>query len=162
MRRRGAGPARAAAASGVALVAALAGTAAPAEPPAAAARIAEGKTIFRSYCWGCHGLSGRGDGPMAKALELPTPDFRSPSFRWDTDGDGVAGTAADLRDVVTHGVPRYRPECAEILASDAPPGGCAMQGWGEVFRAEQVEAVVAYVRSLDRRGGRSRSDAPAP
>lgn len=33
---------------------------------------AEGKKIFTQRCWGCHGLTGHGDGPAANSFE-PKP-----------------------------------------------------------------------------------------
>ena len=33
---------------------------------------AEGKKIFTQQCWGCHGLTGHGDGPAANSFE-PKP-----------------------------------------------------------------------------------------
>lgn len=52
-------------------VAAAADPVATKAAPAAAAH-AEAKTLFESLCFTCHGLSGRGDGPGAGALE-PKP-----------------------------------------------------------------------------------------
>ena len=36
----------------------------------------EMKVTYAQRCLGCHGPSGRGDGPMAAALPNPVPDFR--------------------------------------------------------------------------------------
>src|SRR5262245_60890835 len=33
-------------------------------------------TIYAQRCLNCHGVSGRGDGPMAAALPVAPPDFR--------------------------------------------------------------------------------------
>jgi hypothetical protein len=32
--------------------------------------------IYAQRCLGCHGPTGRGDGPLAAALPVPPPDFR--------------------------------------------------------------------------------------
>ncbi len=37
--------------------------------------IAEGKALFRSGCSGCHGETGKGDGPMSAGLEQKPADF---------------------------------------------------------------------------------------
>ena len=37
--------------------------------------IARGKEMFTSYCASCHGVSGKGNGPAAKALKTPPPDL---------------------------------------------------------------------------------------
>ncbi len=33
----------------------------------------EGKKLYFTYCTGCHGSSGRGDGPAAKTLSVNRP-----------------------------------------------------------------------------------------
>lgn len=33
-------------------------------------------TLYAQRCFGCHGASGQGDGPMAELLPIPPPDFR--------------------------------------------------------------------------------------
>src|ERR1700686_4643543 len=35
----------------------------------------DGADLFRSYCATCHGLTGKGDGPVAAALEKSVPDL---------------------------------------------------------------------------------------
>lgn len=32
--------------------------------------------LYAQRCLGCHGASGRGDGPMTASLPVPVPDFR--------------------------------------------------------------------------------------
>ncbi len=34
-----------------------------------------GAELYRGYCASCHGVTGRGDGPAAKALKVPPPDL---------------------------------------------------------------------------------------
>lgn len=57
--------------------------------------VAIGQSIYRAHCEVCHGVSGRGDGPAAAALDPPPADFRihmlmghtdAQFFRWITDG----------------------------------------------------------------------------
>jgi mono/diheme cytochrome c family protein len=44
--------------------------------PVQAATPAEaGKMYYRQYCATCHGMSGKGDGPMASALKAKVPDL---------------------------------------------------------------------------------------
>jgi hypothetical protein len=33
--------------------------------------------IYAERCLGCHGTAGKGDGPIAASLPVPTPDFRA-------------------------------------------------------------------------------------
>ncbi len=34
---------------------------------------AEGKVVYETMCWSCHGSAGRGDGPAVKAASVPSP-----------------------------------------------------------------------------------------
>jgi len=36
---------------------------------------ANGKQMFVSYCASCHGMSGKGDGPVAASLKMPPADL---------------------------------------------------------------------------------------
>lgn len=49
--------------------------------------ISAGKKIFEQQCFVCHGTSGKGDGPAAKALKNKLPDFTDPSMPDQTDGE---------------------------------------------------------------------------
>jgi len=40
--------------------------------------IATGKALYDEYCIGCHGASGRGDGPKAATLDHTPADFTDP------------------------------------------------------------------------------------
>jgi mono/diheme cytochrome c family protein len=54
--------------------------------PADANSIAVGKAVYTKECFSCHGATGKGDGPAAKALEKPPGDLSNPKM-WDqTDG----------------------------------------------------------------------------
>jgi mono/diheme cytochrome c family protein len=43
--------------------------------PAAYTTPSSGKEMFDAYCASCHGLDGRGDGPAASALKMPTTNL---------------------------------------------------------------------------------------
>ncbi|MBI2311278.1 MAG: CopD family protein [Betaproteobacteria bacterium] len=58
-------------------------------PPIAygAEEIAAGRTIFLDHCTGCHGVTGRGDGPKANGLIPPPADLTAPHAGEHTAGD---------------------------------------------------------------------------
>jgi putative copper export protein/mono/diheme cytochrome c family protein len=51
------------------------------------ASIARGQAVFAEHCAGCHGASGRGNGPNALALDMPTSDLTAAHIYAHSDGD---------------------------------------------------------------------------
>jgi len=95
---------------------------------------AAGKGQFELNCSSCHGMTGKGDGPVAAALTPKPRDFGQGAFSFDTDGDGVKGSDADLKDVITNGAGAYG-------------GSMMMAGWPNLSGAE-VDNIIAYIRTL--------------
>jgi mono/diheme cytochrome c family protein len=85
-------------------------------------QVSRGQDIYDSLCVYCHGLYGRGDGIMAEQLPAPPRDLSSPMYQSQVSD-------ADL---------------LRIIAD----GKRAMPGVGEIMDAEQLQAVVTYVRVL--------------
>lgn len=46
-----------------------------------------GKAAYGKHCRSCHGVKGKGDGPMAKNLKTFPGDFSSADFQKYTDGE---------------------------------------------------------------------------
>ena len=46
----------------------------------------EGKKIYESMCWTCHGLDGKGDGPASKELNPKPADHTSGKIQMQSDG----------------------------------------------------------------------------
>jgi copper(I)-binding protein/cytochrome c553 len=63
---------------------------------ASAGEIESGRVLYAANgCGTCHGLSGRGDGPVGKTLHPPPRDFRdAAAFKNGTDPASVANTIA--------------------------------------------------------------------
>jgi mono/diheme cytochrome c family protein len=101
---------------------------------ASAGDAAAGKPQFQANCSSCHGMGGKGDGPVGSALNPPPRDFTKGDFKYDTDGDGKPGTDADLKNVITKGAAAY--------------GGSPLMAPWPTLKPAQIDDVVAYIRSL--------------
>jgi cytochrome c oxidase cbb3-type subunit 3 len=100
----------------------------PSPPPpeiAADPLLVEGRELYLARCVSCHGVSGRGDGPIAKGLAGPP--------------------VGDLSDKTwKHG---DRPEQVLAVVS-AGVRDTAMPGWKAAFGPDGVRAASAYVYYL--------------
>ncbi len=101
----------------------------PPPPPEVAADplLLEGRTIYLARCATCHGVEGRGDGPIAGSL-LGPPVGNISDGKWK-HGD----RPEDVTRVISQGVQ-----------------GTRMAGWGLVLAPSQLRAVTAYVFYLAR------------
>lgn len=107
---------------------ALAGNAQAADP-------AKGKEVFvKTNCNSCHGMEGKGDGPVAAALDPKPRDYTKGNFKFDANGDGKPGTDEDLALVIKNGAASY--------------GGSAMMMPNPTLSDEDVQQLIAYIRSL--------------
>ena len=69
-----------------------------------------GEVLYRHYCASCHGLTGKGDGPLAASLRRPPIDLTTLRRRGGGRFDEAAVMAAiDGRRVVTEHGPREMP-----------------------------------------------------
>ncbi|MEW6299663.1 MAG: cytochrome c [Thermodesulfobacteriota bacterium] len=75
--------------------------------------------LYRRYCASCHGLAGKGDGPVAALFTVPPPDLTRLAERY---GD------TELVDVVRQAIDGRRPIRAH--------GEADMPVWGEFFADE--------------------------
>jgi len=87
-----------------------------------------GKQVFQTYCAGCHGDTGQGDGFNAFNLDPHPRDLSDPAFQKKTSD-------ADLADAIRRG------GAGVGLSSLMPP-------WGHTLDARQIDAVVLYIRTL--------------
>lgn len=88
----------------------------------AKADLSKGKEIFLKNCTLCHGSSGKGDGPAAKALNPKPANFTKGIFKY-----GSANT--DISNFIKK-------------------GKGAMPPWGGVISDQDINKVISYIRSL--------------
>jgi mono/diheme cytochrome c family protein len=108
-------------------------------------RPVEGASLFRNYCAACHGLEGRGNGPVSKALKREVPDLTRLSQR----NDG-AFPAIHVRTIIMFGAD-------DLLSAH---GSKEMPIWGPVFHEIEfdqdlgnvrLENVTKYLESIQRK-----------
>ena len=103
-----------------------------------------GAQLFRTYCASCHGLSARGDGPVAEAFRKPVPDLTQYTAR----NDGVFPSERVRQIIDGRGI--------------AAHGNREMPVWGEAFRSERgglsaeavkarIDAIVRYLEAIQQR-----------
>ena len=83
----------------------------------------KGEKVFKQFCVICHGLEGKGDGPMAKGLPSPPANLTSEDVRQDPD--------EELLGIIRNGRP-----------------GTTMPPWKGSLTEQQILDVLAYVRNL--------------
>jgi mono/diheme cytochrome c family protein len=91
----------------------------------------DGKSLYVAYCASCHGMDGKGKGPVAAALKDKVPDLTSLSFR-----RGGKFPSADLEKMILgEGDPR------------TAHGSREMPVWGPLFRQVENDQEVGLVRA---------------
>ncbi len=101
---------------------------------AVAGDAAAGKVVFETNCSTCHGMTGKGDGPVGAALNPRPRDLSTGEFKFDTDDDGKPGTDDDLKNVIQKGGAAF--------------GGSPLMAPWPTLSDTDVENVIAYIRSL--------------
>ena len=106
--------------------AASASSAAAAAPAVSPAVLEAGRGVYKANCVACHGESGKGDGPGAGVLKPPPRDHTDRAYMNTL-------TDEDIRKVITMG--------GAIKGKPLMPSSPQIRG-------EQLDALVAYIRSL--------------
>ena len=105
-------------------------------------RRAAGRALFESYCTGCHGPEGQGDGPHALFL-VPRPlDLTVGNFKYRSTPSGSLPTDGDLFRTISAGL-----------------HGTAMPSFGDLPEAQRW-ALVTYVLTLSEGAGLESPEAP--
>jgi mono/diheme cytochrome c family protein len=89
----------------------------------------DGRDIYRAHCATCHGLEGKGDGPVAPALNSQMPDLSTISQR-----SGGVFPAARVRKIIVGD---------EVILSH---GSREMPIWGNIFHQVQQDRDYGEVR----------------
>lgn len=95
-----------------------------------------GLMVFEAYCVGCHGLNGKGDGPMAAPL---LRDFGVRPTDLSAQGYLAKRSDAELTAAITGG-------------GKAVHRTAYMPAWGATLKPDQVGDLVAYIRELQEGG----------
>ena len=102
---------------------------------AASAQADTGKELFiKTNCNSCHGMEGKGDGPIAAALDPKPRNYTVGDFKFDANKDGTPGGDEDLALVIKNGAQPY--------------GGSAMMMPNPTLSEPDIKLLVAYIRSL--------------
>jgi len=101
-----------------------------------------GSDLYKVYCASCHGVSAKGDGPLAAQLRFRPPDLtliaRRDDGKWNADK--VARMVDGREPVKGHGGPDM-PVWGDAFKSSS-------QGKGEESVKARVQALVAHLASL--------------
>jgi mono/diheme cytochrome c family protein len=95
-----------------------------------AADAEQGKKLYGQFCVTCHGQSGKGDGPGAAALNPKPRDHTDKEYMSKLSDD-------DLLKVIKNGG-------ASIGKSPLMPP------WGASLKDDQIQDIIAYVRTLSK------------
>ena len=94
-------------------------------------RPVEGASIFKNNCAACHGLDGRGNGPVSQALKQEVPDLTRLAQR----NDGVF-PALHVRTAILFGGEDLLPA----------HGSKQMPIWGPIFHEIEFDQDLGHVR----------------
>jgi mono/diheme cytochrome c family protein len=83
----------------------------------------KGRALYEKLCVACHGMEGKGDGPMGKALVPPATDFTSAASK--------KKPVTELQRTIEQG-----------------KAGTAMPAWKGQLSSSDITDVVAYLGSL--------------
>ena len=94
--------------------------------PASPAALERGKALYKTHCTGCHGDTGKGDGPAAGVLKPPPRDHTDKAYM---------ETLSDA-------------EMARIIKLGGAIKGKPLMPSHPQFKDDDLGALVAFVRSL--------------
>ncbi|HFC05194.1 MAG TPA: c-type cytochrome [Rhizobiales bacterium] len=118
-----------------------------------AASLEQGKKDFTTYCAPCHGVSGRGDGPVAPELMKKPIDLTA--FTRKEGGVFPADKVKKLVDGRTmpraHGTPQM-PIWGQWFSYQATAGGLLQEDRKAIKKQvnERLDSLVIYIKSIQK------------
>lgn len=100
-------------------------------PSAGKGSATNGAPVYKKNCAGCHGNTGMGDGPAASSLKPKPANFVAADYKDSKGKNPREYSDAELKDIIDNG-----------------RKGTAMPAWKKQLTADQINDVLAYVRSL--------------
>jgi cytochrome c oxidase cbb3-type subunit 2 len=90
-----------------------------------------GKEVYERACLECHGEEGHGDGETARERKFRARDYARGAFKCRCTPNGELPTDEDLARIIMNGIP-----------------GTPMRNFDSTLTAEEIEAVIGYVKAL--------------
>lgn len=110
-----------------------------------------GKAAYETYCAGCHGISGKGNGPDAKRLTKPPTDLTQLQKRngGRFSSDYLFNIIDGREDVAAHG-PRAMPVWGKVFKEqDTAVAPCeGNKCFYSKFWRGRILAIITYIRTL--------------
>ena len=105
-----------------------------------------GRILYLTYCQGCHGPGGRGDGPAAASLRTPPADLTLLWKRYGTplDRERLTEYVDGRRLIGAHGL-RDMPIWGREFFEDAPPMAPDLV---EDEKRHLIEVLVRYLETI--------------
>jgi len=105
-----------------------------------------GRVSYLRHCASCHGESGRGDGPLASALETPPADLTTLARRNDGrfDERTVMAFISGERHVEAHG-PREMPVWGAVFRRE---NETRERPWPSYVAFLEIRSLVDHIRTL--------------
>lgn len=110
-------------------------------------KVVSGGDEYRRFCAQCHGLSGKGDGPVASELKTPPGDLtllsknNNGTFPYQQVYDTISGKNV----IKSHGT-REMPSYSLELALPRHPGGTVRRSQYQVD--QEIKRITDYIRSI--------------
>lgn len=106
--------------------------------------LARGRDLYGTYCVGCHGAQGDGEGPAARFLSPKPRDLRKAKVKFAAVPSGSKPRDADLIATMDHGL-----------------RGTSMPSW-RLLPADDKQAIVAYIKTFSEAWAKEPNAVPAP